>query len=158
VPPTCEMPWDELAQRSQRAALLLGYTRDEWETERLAGDEEGEVVAAGTPPITPPLANARGAHAPVNAPPAVTTDAGGGGVASGMRGKDKGWAEMLANEQAAAKVLGYDGTSWDEGEVPPTCEMPWDELAQRSQRAALLLGYTRDEWETERLAGDEEDA
>ena len=71
--------------------------------------------------------------------------------------KERGWGEMSAAEHAAAMCLGYDGESWDEGEVPPTCELPWDDLGPREQRAALLLGYNRDEWEKERLEEEEEE-
>ena len=90
------------------------------------------------------------------AAPAMAVTAPAGGVL----GKDKGWGEMSAAEHAAAMCLGYDGESWDEGEVPPTCELPWDDLGPREQRAALLLGYNRDEWEKERLEeeGEEEEA
>jgi len=112
-----------------------------------------ESVAA----VTEEDASAYGVNAALD-PVSARAGPGASPPQGGQLAKDKGWADMTAVEQAAAKLLGYDDTSWDEGEVPPTCEMPWDELAQRSQRAALLLGYTRDEWETERLAGDEEDA
>ena len=69
-------------------------------------------------------------------------------------GKDKGWMEMSHQEQAAAQVIGYDGTRWDEGDVPVMCEVAWEQLGQREQVAATLLGYTASSWEEER---DEEE-
>ena len=70
-------------------------------------------------------------------------------------GKEKSWAEMSDAERTAATVIGYDGASWDEGEVPPICELPWGELGPREQRAARTLGYTPEEWEAERLEDDD---
>ncbi|KAL1526092.1 hypothetical protein AB1Y20_014821 [Prymnesium parvum] len=34
VPPTCELPWDQLQPRDRRAAEALGYARAEWERAR----------------------------------------------------------------------------------------------------------------------------
>ena len=42
---------------------------------------------------------------------------------------DKAWAELTANERAAAAVLGYTATSWETGAPQPASENKlWSEL------------------------------
>ena len=58
-------------------------------------------------------------------------------------GKDKElWAELLADERAAAARLGYSAESWENGD-PPTCAVAWLTLRPEQRAAAMALGYER---------------
>ena len=62
-------------------------------------------------------------------------------------GKDKElWAELLADERAAAARLGYSAESWENGD-PPACAVAWLTLRPEQRAAAMALGYERAEWD-----------
>ena len=64
------------------------------------------------------------------------------------------WGDLTWDERRAAAWLGYDETSWDRGEAPPTCMHPWATLTADEQRAASILGYTAATWNAELDQGD----
>ena len=55
------------------------------------------------------------------------------------------------SEQAAAALLGYTQTSWDDvsgKEIQPASSKKyWAKLAKHEQLAAMALGYTRKSWD-----------
>ena len=89
-------------------------------------------------------------------PPPAATFVQPAPPADGVWGKDKGWAEMTAEEQSWAVVIGYDGASWDAGDVVPTCQNSWTRLTNAEQQAAANLGYTAVAWNAE--LGDDVEA
>ena len=89
-----------------RVSQLLGYVQLEW-------DAELNNIAA-----------AEGAPVP------------GAAVQSVTAGKDKGWAEMSATEQAAATMLQYSQSSWDAGESTAVTSKPWATLTANERSAA----------------------
>ena len=74
------------------------------------------------------------------------------------RGKDKDWHELNEEERAAATALGFDRSSWDEGDSPPSCMKLWHHLSEEEVANALTLGYDEEEWneEIESLVDDRE--
>ena len=57
-------------------------------------------------------------------------------AASSVPGKDKGWAEMSADDQRAAMQLGYDAPSWEQGASTPATSRPWASLSPPELAAA----------------------
>jgi hypothetical protein len=49
---------------------------------------------------------------------------------------------LSADEQAAAKTLGYDQQSWNHGSGNVD-DLDWDELNDEQLKAAKKLGYTK---------------
>ena len=48
------------------------------------------------------------------------------------------WVDMSDAEQAAARLIGYDGPTWDAGETPSQCTNPWMHLSSCEQEAAKV--------------------
>ena len=49
------------------------------------------------------------------------------------------WQDLPASAQAAAQVLGYTETTWNESKVLPFVDKPWDQLSNDQKRAAVYL-------------------
>ena len=113
------------------------------------------VVTAPAPAPAPPLRlgdaleqlQLQMAMTATKAPRATGTGDPNQGSAAGPEGFL--WGVSTWDEQRAAACLGYDETSWDRGEAPPTCMHPWASLTADEQRAASSLGYTSATWNTE---------
>jgi len=70
-------------------------------------------------------------------------------AAPAMMGKEKGWAEMTAEERGAASVLGYNEQSWEDGASTPATMKRWVLLSPQEDAAAQFLGYAEAEWDLE---------
>ena len=62
---------------------------------------------------------------------------------------DFDWAELPADVQEAATVLGYDENIWDIGLPAATDDLAWEELSPEQQAAAALFGYNEEIWDEE---------
>jgi len=62
------------------------------------------------------------------------------------------WAELPLEIQAAASILGFNETSWNEGLLVETSDLLWQELTPEQQQAAAIFGYNQELWDTETLA------
>ena len=60
---------------------------------------------------------------------------------------DKEWAQLNADQFAAAKLLGYSKASWYEPAPPQRVE--WTQLSEEELSAAKLLGWDEDLWANE---------
>ncbi|CAB9514039.1 CLECT [Seminavis robusta] len=60
---------------------------------------------------------------------------------------DFAWEELPPEVQAAAKVLGYDPNTWDNGLPIPAVELFWAQLSPEQQEAAAVLGYDQESWD-----------
>jgi hypothetical protein len=58
---------------------------------------------------------------------------------------DKVWADLDAEEQDAANMVGWTQESWDSCDLGPT-EPPWEHLDEAMQVAAALLGFSEAGW------------
>ena len=56
------------------------------------------------------------------------------------------WEELSAEQQAAAKTLGYTQEIWDGSGKVPADEKDWQELSADEQKAATTLGYDKKTW------------
>ena len=65
---------------------------------------------------------------------------------AGVKGKDKGWAEMAGWERSAAAALGYDESSWEAGASTPACSKPWQTLSIAERQAAEVRVQQRVPW------------
>ena len=69
--------------------------------------------------------------------------------------KDRNWSRLNPAEAAAAKLLGWDPLTWDEGSPHPMEKLYWGEQHQGQVRAlnpkevtaALKLGFTEEIWD-----------
>ena len=69
--------------------------------------------------------------------------------------KDRNWSRLSPAEAAAAKLLGWDPVTWDEGSPHPMEKLYWGEQHQGQVRplnpkeatAALKLGFTEEIWD-----------
>ena len=66
-----------------------------------------------------------------------------------LPGKSKEWRELSAAEARAARALGFNEDSWQDGGSPEPCQKPWNKLAPSLASAATLLGYNEREWNEE---------
>ena len=66
---------------------------------------------------------------------------------------DKEWAQLNADQFAAAKLLGYSKASWYEPAPPQRVE--WTQLSEEELSAAKLLGWDEDLWANELEAAGE---
>jgi len=62
------------------------------------------------------------------------------------------WAELPLEIQAAASILGFNETSWNEGLLVETSDLLWQELTPEQQQAAAIFGYNQELWDAETLA------
>jgi hypothetical protein len=120
IPDSIAVPWSALPPQLRAAAMVLGYTVQEW-------NEDG------------------GYEELVTAVPAVSTAPAPAAV--GPKGKDKGeWSMLLPQEMRAAATLGFDAVQWDNGMTPDSIAVPWSALPPQLRAAAMVLGYTAQEW------------
>ena len=66
------------------------------------------------------------------------------------KAKDKVWASMTAAEKQAVTCLGWDRTSWDEGDDLAFSACEWVDLSQPQQAAARVLGFAPSDFTNER--------
>lgn len=59
----------------------------------------------------------------------------------------KEWAELTAEEQAAAVTLGLNQTMWDADTSGPYEDTAWDDLTVKQKLAAGTLGWDKPKWE-----------
>ena len=59
------------------------------------------------------------------------------------------WKNLDSIQQAAARQMGFDEESWNQGIFPHRTNQPWDTLDPWLRRAALVLGYDSALWNTE---------
>ena len=56
------------------------------------------------------------------------------------------WADMKTIEQAAATMLGWNPTAWEEGwYLSHNCQY-WNKLTEEEQASVFIMGYTPHEW------------
>ena len=61
------------------------------------------------------------------------------------------WTQLSHRQSIAARELGYDRHSWDEGAAPDSIrDAAWDELTDAQRRAARVLHYTESSWNEEK--------
>ena len=68
---------------------------------------------------------------------------------------DDDWAELPADAKAAAKVLGYTGSMWDNDKTPGICEKAWKDLTAEQKKAAAVLGYSQEGWDDDSSSDSE---
>lgn len=77
-------------------------------------------------------------------------------VEAGLQGSDASdfeWDELMADQKAAAKALGFSRATWNSGELPATLtdddgkKHAWDDLQEAEIDAALELDYTKETWD-----------
>ena len=62
-------------------------------------------------------------------------------------GKDKEWGHMRAEEQEAARSLGWNAQSWDAGLTGPMEGRWWDTMGEDVRQAAQRLGHSKGTWD-----------
>ena len=61
------------------------------------------------------------------------------------------WDQLTERQKNAARRLGYDSPSWDDGDAPPAIrDRSWAELTNTQRNAARMLDYTRQSWNVEK--------
>lgn len=66
---------------------------------------------------------------------------------------EKGWTDMTPAQRDAARVLGYNRTTWDDDSgrepQPESDNKDWAELTENERAAAKVFGYTEASWDNE---------
>ena len=65
------------------------------------------------------------------------------------------WSELPEDAKAAAKVLGYIGSMWDNDKTPGICEKDWKDLTAEQKKAAAVLGYSQEGWDDDSSSDSE---
>jgi len=123
-PPSAKKQWDKLTHIERAAAVALGYTGSMW-------DKGGKK------------------HQPASASKYWAELTSCGDNFARLRSI---FTENMSNkgEQAAARVLGFTRTSWDnvsgQEKQPLSTFKKWAQLTVRERVAANVLGYSEDTW------------
>jgi len=143
-PDSATLAWDELTEEQRKAAGVLGYDSSKWDD--ASSSSSSSTSSSGSD------ADGGGCS---NAAEEVQTEASEQ-IPSGITVvqpavKDKYWSDLTADQRAAAGVLEYDESNWDDGsdaEDPPAVEsMAWCELSEAQRDAARVLGYDEQMWD-----------
>ena len=67
------------------------------------------------------------------------------------------WGELPEDPKAAAKVLGYTGSMWDNDKTPGICEKAWKDLTAEQKKAASVLGYSQEGWDDDSSSDSEDE-
>ena len=59
---------------------------------------------------------------------------------------EKKWMKLGPAAQQAARVLGFDGRSWNSDSPVPVFRRPWQDLSEQTKMAAIKLGWDETEW------------
>ena len=151
TPDTTALPWSGLSPQLRAAAMVLGYSAQEWNDDGGYEEDVATLMPAVPLPVALPTAAAAGvattslpvgvaAVPPFPAPPPEA-------ASQGPPGKDKAtWAELTPEEMRAATTLGFDASFWENGMTPDTIALPWSGLPPQLRAAAMVLDYTASEW------------
>ena len=60
--------------------------------------------------------------------------------------EDYRWAKLPENIKEAARLIGYQRSTWDNDFDIPLASTHWNDLTKNQTEAALLLGYDEDDW------------
>ena len=123
--PIEEYDWEELTEKQQNAARLLGYTQEKWDED---SDAESDSSSSESENITNP-------------------------TKLEINYDDYDFKELPPDVMEAAKSLGYTKKIWDRGGKAPIEEYDWDELTAEQQSAARALGYTKQKWDEDSDSG-----
>ena len=58
------------------------------------------------------------------------------------------WKDLPTDVQAAARVIGYDETKWDNHEEVHIGHKPWQDLSEEETKAVTTLGWDEKSWES----------
>ena len=61
------------------------------------------------------------------------------------------WDQLTQRQCEAARQLGYDSSSWNDGDAPAEIwDASWNELTHQQRNAARILDYTEQSWNVEK--------
>lgn len=110
--------WNELTPKEQRAAVVLGYSREAW-----CRRNTGDVVEVDDDN------DDNQTYAEIIVP-----------------WENYDWEGLPPDVQAAYQVLGWSQIAWDEGLGAYTDELLWEDLTPVQRDAAAYLGYSTLLW------------
>jgi hypothetical protein len=142
--------WEELPMPVQTAALVLGYTKQLWNTneEPPASSKNWKELTSMEKEAARILGYNRRAWDDDSSSNSGADDT----EETGKIYDEEDWADLPLDIQEAAKVLGYDSTIWDCGGSSHTDSKCWVQLTEAEQVAARQLGYTEKIWDEDRKA------
>ena len=124
------LQWSKLPLKARKAAETLGWTEEQWNTEKWSEIEEYwyEDLSAEQK--------------------AAATELGWDAAAWDEKYEDHDWSDLPAVAQKAAKALGFTQEMWDDDEWPEELEeAEWEDLGGDKKKALQVLGYNRWDWE-----------
>lgn len=100
------------------------------------------------PPRGPPPPKATPTPSAASSPMSSSDQGGTTGLSNkDAKYEDVRWSKMPVGARNAAKVLGFDGESWDEGIHTEIEGYKWGDLEDDQRRAARTLGWTEGAWD-----------
>eukprot|EP00929_Paragymnodinium_shiwhaense_P051356 TRINITY_DN2585_c0_g4_i1.p1 TRINITY_DN2585_c0_g4~~TRINITY_DN2585_c0_g4_i1.p1 ORF type:complete len:3465 (-),score=761.39 TRINITY_DN2585_c0_g4_i1:310-10323(-) len=127
------------ANGSDRGASEIPAEKAPSETSGLDNMDEGERATVPTIKIGEPTKVSARRGTSNSAPAALPEE-------PQVLGKDKDWAEMSAEEQAAVQLLGWTESSWTHDDFL-RLDKPWLTLTDEQRAAAALLGLSAEDLE-----------
>ena len=152
-PDSAALAWEELTEEQKKAAGVLGYDASKWDDASSVSSSSSSTSSSGSDVDGGGCsedAEEVQREAPEQIPSGITA------VQPAV--KDKCWSDLTADQRAAAVVLEYDESNWDDGsdaEEPPAVEsMAWCELSKVQRDAARVLGYDEHLWDETSQSSD----
>ena len=124
------LTWSKLPLKAKKAAEILGWTEEQWNTEKWTDLEDYwyEDLSAEQK--------------------AAATELGWEAAAWDGQYEEQDWSELPASAQKAAKVLGFTQQMWDDNEWPAAVEeAKWEDITGEKKKALHVLGYNKWDWE-----------
>lgn len=140
--------WEELPPHVQSAALVLGYTKQLWDsdTEPSATSKDWKQLAQGEKEAARILGYNRKTWDDESSS-SSSSNKNENESETGKMYDDTDWEDLPKEVQEAAKVLGYDQDLWDNDGSPKSEDKWWRRLSPEEQDAARTLGYTEQTWD-----------
>ena len=124
------LQWSKLPLKARKAAETLGWTEEQWNTEKWSDIEEYWYEDLS------------------EEQKAAATELGWDAAAWDGQYEDQDWSDLPAAAQKAAKALGFTQEMWDDDEWPEDVEeAAWEDITGDKKKALQVLGYNRWDWE-----------